>query len=79
MALAVLIFSKCFDSLFQRNYVWLISGALPVNQHPTPSATPVKPRLAKRADSQVPNLFAHPPAAEVKKIFIYFKKANTGD
>jgi len=42
------------------------TGASPVNQHPTPSATPVKPRLAKRADSQVPNLFAHPPAAEVQ-------------
>ena len=59
--------------------LWLISGASPVNQHPTPSATPVKPRLAKRADSQVPNLFAHPPAAEVKKIFIYLRKANVGD
>jgi len=37
------------------------TGASPVNPHPNPSAKPVK-----RADSQVPNLFAHPPAAEVQ-------------
>ena len=44
----------------------MISGASPVNPHPTPNATPVKPRLTKRADSQVPNLFANPPAAETQ-------------
>ena len=43
-----------------------ILGASPVNPHPTPNATPVKPRLTKRADSQVPNLFANPPAAETQ-------------
>merc|ERR1712223_258355 len=42
------------------------AGASPIKTHPTPIATPVKPRLTKRADSQVPNLFANPPAAETQ-------------
>ena len=36
------------------------------NPRPTPISTPLKPRLTKRADSQVPNLFANPPAVETQ-------------
>ena len=39
------------------------SGVSPVKAA-APLTTPVKARLAKRADSQVPNLFANPPQAE---------------
>ena len=35
----------------------------PVTPNSTPVSTPAKQRLTKRADSQVPNLFAEPPAA----------------
>ena len=42
------------------------AGASPIKTLATPIATPVKPRLTKRADSQVPNLFANPPAAETQ-------------
>ena len=38
------------------------TGVSPVN--PAPITTPVKARLTKRADSQVPNLYANPPQAE---------------
>ena len=38
------------------------SGVSPVKS--APLTTPVKVRLSKRADSQVPNLFANPPQAE---------------
>lgn len=47
-----------------------LTGVSPLNPNPSPtktaSSTPVKPRLTKRADSQVPNLFANPPAAETQ-------------
>ena len=53
------------------NFTTPTAGASPVNPHPgvpnlvpTVASTPVKPRLTKRADSQVPNLFANPPAVE---------------
>ena len=37
-----------------------------VSASSTAPATPVKPRLTKRADSKVPNLCANPPAAETQ-------------
>ena len=41
------------------------TGASPINPlTPTVSSTPAKTRVPKRADSQVPNLFANPPTAE---------------
>ena len=36
----------------------------PVTPNVTPVSTPVKPRLTKKLNSQVPNLYANPPEAE---------------
>ena len=47
-------------------------GVSPIN--PT-IPSPAKPRLTKRADSQVPNLFANPPSAE--RCQFYPKKLQT--
>ena len=41
------------------------AGASPVKSgNPSSCTTPVRPKLTKRADSQVPNLFANPPGIE---------------
>lgn len=52
-----------FGSLPPTTKVSPMNPVNPVNSGPV---TPAKPRLAKRADSQVPNLFANPPAAETQ-------------